>query len=762
MMQRGKSQNWARRGHWGAALALGIALSLSNATAQPAPAAPMSPMTPVTPMSPMSPMATPATATAVPYAPSVIPVTGLGADRKPAPAGASTIRLPLRQLIGAKEPVYLMTAQSTYTMFVPVSPRYKIQSCKLHLKFTNSIALLSERSVMRVVLDDKTIAQYYLTRNAPDHTVDLEVPVKDLQPGSRQLQFIVAQHYTLECEDPKAPELWTQIFPDESYFEAVVSWNDVYPKLSLLRDLIDQKLWNPYEFHICFPGAAGGLSTDALSWGSIITQGVGLNLSYRPTAVTTGAKLRAGVDNIIVGQVNELTQYLTATEIGAIDGSFIAIKPLPNDPTHFLLVITGTNSEQVGQAAYAFSLITFPLPDSKYAKVGGITLPQKDFWIRHAPVADPGIYSFRQLGMDKNKSIQGWNTGAAPLEIYMPGDLSQDDNSNIELRLHFAYGAAFRDDSVLNLFVNGEFQTAIRLDDQRGAMHYGHKLYLPVKAFQPGRNVVAISPNMVPLRTDHCMMIQHENLWFTLYRDSDFVVPNLDKRARLPSFTLFSETAFPYSSSPDGEELEVVMAGKDETSICAGWMLLAKMAQISGSVLYRATIDYTPSRDKKRDTIIVGPIGTIPDDVFATSPVNPAQLGKLRYLVEVSPSPEATAIGPIAEMLEKLRGTPGERSEREQPSTVEMGLNTDLMDDTMAISYESPYAVARQATVFTARDPATLYNGIYNLQDRQYWDNLDGNLAVWGTTPRTLETARLGPEFIYKITNPIKRAQNNV
>jgi len=411
----------------------------------------------------------------------------------PAPAGATTLRLPLRQLVGAKEPIYLMTARSTYTVYVPVSARYTVRSCKLHLKFTNSIALLSERSTLRVVINDKTVAQYYLTRNEPDHIVDLELPVKYLENGPNQLQFIVSQHYTLECEDPAAPELWTQIFPDESYVEAVVTWANIYPKLSLLQWLIDKNLWEPYQFNICMPGAAAGNYTPSqLSWGSIVSQGVALNLDYRPFKVNTGAALIAGMDNVVIGQMNELTQYLTSTEIGAINGSFIAVKTLPGDPTHFMLIISGTNEDQVGQAAYAFSLINYPLPDSQYAQVGALNLPQKDFWLHHAPVKDPGIYSFRQLGLEKNASIHGWNTGNAQLETYMPGDLSQDDGSNIELRLHFAFGAAFRQDSVLNVFVNREFQYGVRLDDQRGGSHYDHRVYLPVKAFQPGRNLVVV------------------------------------------------------------------------------------------------------------------------------------------------------------------------------------------------------------------------------------------------------------------------------
>jgi hypothetical protein len=737
MSNRRLNSNGTHRGQWGAALALGVTLLLSTATAQ------------LTPLRP-SPLTVAATPSATP---------ALAAPAR-TPAGAMTVRLPLRQLIGPKEPMYLMTAQSISTVFVPVSPRYNFQSCKLHLSFTNSIALLSERSTLRVILNDKVIAQYYLTRNQPDHTVDIEIPLKYLKPGSAQLQFAVAQHYTLECEDPAAPELWTEILPDESYFEAVVTMNKIYPKLSLLRDLIDQKLWETYQYNVCFPsGSSGGMSPSQLSWGSIVSQGVGLNLEYRPLHVTTGSSLVAGVDNIVVGQQSELTQYLTATEIGAIDGSFIALKPLPGDPTHFLLVLSGRSEEEVSQACYAFSLINFPLPDSQYAKVDRINFPQKEFWARHAPIKDPGIYSFRQLGMDDSKSIQGWNTGSVQLETYMPGDLSQDDGANIELRLHFAYGAAFRQDSVMNVFVNHEFQYAIRMDDLRGASAFGYKVYLPVKAFQPGRNLVEIAPKMVPLVTDHCLMVQNENLWFTLYRDSDFVVPHLQKKARLPNFTLFSQTAFPFTSSPDGVDLAVLVAGKDARTICAAWTLIAKMSQISGSVLYRAEMTFSVPKSEK-DLVVIGALSDIPEEVLSTAPVNLQQLGRLRYLVDVSPTPEATAIGPIEEILEKLRGVAAERSEREQPTTVEMQATADLLDDTVAVSYESPFARAREAMVVTAKDEETLAKGIETLQDRLYWDNLSGNLAVWNTDPRSLATARLGPEFIYKVKGGFKRAQN--
>lgn len=672
----------------------------------------------------------------------------------------STAKVPLRQLIGPTEPVYLMNSTSTYTIFLPLSPRYDVKSCKLSLRFTNSIALLSERSTIRIVFNDRVIGQFYLKRDDPNRLEEIEIPVRFLELGSNRLQFVVAQHYTLECEDPAAPELWTQILPDESYIEASFAWNPIQPRLSMLGDLVDQKLWEKYQFHICMPGQ-GQYSDNQLSWGSTVTQGVALGLGFRPLEVTTGTSLLAGTDNIVIGPMSELTQFLTATEIGSINGPFIGIKPLPGDATRFLLVISGRNPEDVGQAAYAFSLINFPLPNSQFAQVDTMSLPDKPFWVRNAPLHDPGIYAFSQLGLEKDASIQGWNTGTVQLETYMPGDISNEDGSNIELRLHFSYGAAFRSDSVLNMFVNGQFQTAIRLDDARGASHYDHRIYLPVKAFQPGRNVVEISPKMVPSVTDHCEMVQTSNLWFTLYRGSEFVVPSLLRKARLPSLGLLSQTSFPFSAAPNGSDLAVFIGSNDITTISAAWTLLGKMAQISGSVFARAEISTALPRSEK-NLILVGATPTLPDEALATSPVSPKELSRMRYVVSTSPQPAASAVGPVEEMLEKLRGERAERQAVEDPSTVGMDGRMGLTEDTVAVSYESPFHKGMAATLFTAPNAKILYEGISNLQDRLFWDNLAGDIAVWNDTPRSLATAQVGNFFTYGEESVVARTTTNV
>ncbi len=667
-----------------------------------------------------------------------------------------SLRLPLRRLIPLEAPILMRNSSSTYTVFVPQSARFQARSYGLRLKFTNSIALLSERSVLRVVMNDVIVGQFYLDRTKPNNDVDIEIPLNIVQTGFNRLQFIVAQHYTYKCEDPSAPELYTEINPDQSYMTTTGEWKPVTERLSFLRWWVDEKLWTPYQFNICMP-SSGSLSDEHLSLGAIVTQGMALAVNNQPFRVSTATALRPGMDNIVIGTMNELSPFLTATEVGTINGSFLAIKTLPGDPTHCMIIVSGRSEQEVKQTALALGMVNFPLPDSKYAIVDQMTMPENAY-VRNAPIRVPGIYSFRQLGY-KTTTIKGWNTGTYSLKIYMPGDISREDQSNAELRLHFVYGAGLRKDSSFNVFINQQFQTAVRLKDVEGSMHSDHRLYLPMQAFQPGLNEILLTPKMVPLISNQCEILQDENLQFTLYDDSEFVLPKALRKARLPNLGLFSQTAFPYSSPPDGIETAVFVAGRDSGTACAAWTLMGKMAQISGALLSNTEISSKLPRSKK-SLLVVGPRDEIPPEIVAKAPVSPLQVGKMRYVVSTSPRPEKYATSPIEEFLQKVRGQSGDRNEPEAPSTANMNMTADLIDDIVAQQFESPFHTGYPVTLVTAWDADNLLAGMNMLQEREFWDLLAGDLAVWSTRPNSLVVAKVGNDFIYKATNIVSRVSS--
>ena len=133
--------------------------------------------------------------------------SGASAEVAKTPSGTLT----LASLMPARQQIRLRYTADEFTLYVPVSPRSKVKSALLHLQLTNSISLIKERSQLVVRLNGRVLAQVPLNPAQPETSIDVRLPVALLKPGYNQLTFAVAQHYTLRCEDPSAPELWTEI-----------------------------------------------------------------------------------------------------------------------------------------------------------------------------------------------------------------------------------------------------------------------------------------------------------------------------------------------------------------------------------------------------------------------------------------------------------------------------------------------------------------------------------------------------------------------
>ncbi len=117
--------------------------------------------------------------------------------------------------------------------------------------------------------------------------------------------------------------------------------------------------------------------------------------------------------------MNELTQYLTSTETPR-HRQFHRGEDSARDPA----TSCSSSAERTRISCPGrLRLLAhqFPAADSQFGQFSALNLPQQDFWIRHAPVKDPGIYSFRQMGWAGIRAFMAGNTSSAQLETYMPG-----------------------------------------------------------------------------------------------------------------------------------------------------------------------------------------------------------------------------------------------------------------------------------------------------------------------------------------------------
>lgn len=108
---------------------------------------------------------------------------------------------------------------------------------------------------------------------------------------------------------------------------------------------------------------------DHLAWGGWTAQGLALRLGDSPLLLTQSSALRRGRHNIVIGTTLEIYPFLAAVNMVPLQGPFVTIHPLPGDEQHFLLILSGRDSDQVRDAVLAFARGDVPEVTSAYARL---------------------------------------------------------------------------------------------------------------------------------------------------------------------------------------------------------------------------------------------------------------------------------------------------------------------------------------------------------------------------------------------------------
>lgn len=657
--------------------------------------------------------------------------------------------------------INLVTAANTFQFSLPIAGRAEISKLVLHLDILHSSALLKERSQIRIQINGVVVSQIGMDPLAPHIVADIPVPLGFLRKGYNKVEFLVAQHYTDDCEDPTAPELWTQVNTIKSYFYFLYDYKPLHFTLANLDEVFDKRLVE-YGLTILRTKPAAEFTDTDLAWGGLAVEGASLRLDYRPLTLhlatatpTTVAPARPddplarldqsalGTDAILIGTKEELAPLFAAPPAGglaaAITGPYVGVFPAA-DPRFQIVVLSGTTDDEVSRAVAAFSFNRFAFPADNAMVVRELTIP--DAYPDKLPrLLQPGVtYSFKDLGYQTTSKI---SHKRIELPFTVPSDLTAREKANVSVHLDFSYGAALREDSVLNIYLNGIFEQAIHLDNKAGARIADYEFFLPMTSLQPGLNTLRFEPVLTPLVTGRCTAIQSGNAVFSLFDTSTVELPLADHYTKLPEFKRFSRTGFPYLRTASGAEMGVVVRGRSSGAILAAWQLLAKLTQIADMPLYQAQISFRTIDD--RHLLIVGDRQSLYEDDLRGAPV---QLGKefeFAYPIQKQSVKEPPTL------MERLRSLVDPLLPEQEGAMKQLYANikfrSRLGRDSLLVGYESAANPGRLVTLLTHEDPNLLPNCTLRLTKADFWDVLDNNLAVWNEDDYSLITHQTQAEF---------------
>ncbi len=532
-----------------------------------------------------------------------------------------------------------------YEFSLPIPRRWSINRASLTFGYTNSTALIKNRSRLVFSLNGNPLAQVLLDPHTPQGRVSVPIPVKLLTPGYHPFRFEVAQHSDQgDCEDPAAPELWTWVELSEAKISFDVTLKSVPERLSAISDfLFDPRNPAVPPVNLIFPE----VTEAAMKPLALCASGVALRYDYRGVPFASTDDFRSGMDTLLVGPDAFIKSRLAPLDLLDADwhanGPLLAIRRLPlkrdtasdppkllTDPDHCLVIVTGRDWADVLEAAKAFSLVSLPLPDTPRALVRDLIIPETDRNTLKNGLTQNRSYTLSNLGFSTT-TFKGANPVPQGFGFRLASDSYLPPNSQAFLSLNLAYGANMRKDSVMNILLNDKFVAAIPCSNESGGNYSHYKIRLLLSSMQPGYNTLTFSPVLTPLVTDKCTMIQTGNLRLTLFDDSTFSLPTIDQWIEMPQLKAFMTDGFPFGRFPDMRQTTVVVPDKTRQSFLAALNLVALAAQKTGFPPLAASWRLTPPETSDKNILLVSTADTIPDLYSARAPLDLSPSGALRY-----------------------------------------------------------------------------------------------------------------------------------
>jgi hypothetical protein len=659
--------------------------------------------------------------------------------------------IPLGRLAGGgRLPLELRGADARKAVSLPIPQRMRIEAARLEMVYTSSISLLA-RSQLAVTLDDRVIAQLPLKAHQPDNAARITLPHDGLRPGFHDLGFRAAHHYTDECEDPAAPELYTQVDTDLSFLHLKAERRPIVPSLARLTDIFDRRLWlEHYPLTLMAPRGLLQQDKALLQAAAQVGQAVAARFEYVPVSIHIheldaaaeamagrdgrafpGVRLPAGGwDAVLLGTRQQLAGMVSPAILTNVREGYLGVFPSDEDPTRAIVLVSGLTPEQVLQAATVLNLPKVALPDQQHVSISRLRMDNG--YMRVQPTeTQSGWASFSDLGF-RHATLHGMYPRPVELQFWAHSELLPA-KPHVEIELNYAYGAGFDKKSALNVLLNGAFVQALPLQDKRGEQIRGARIRLPTTALRAGYNRIQFVPSLIGEDVGgKCTPIFTDHLYVTIWADSRIELPRPAEVMLFPDLQLMSATGLPYTRNADGEGVGLLLGDPHPATVGSALTLLAKLRQVHEAPLtalrFLSQRDLADTRDLQ-GLIVVGGIAALPRDVLRE--MQAFTPGQRWQIVPVGVKTQSDLAGGIAAWLQQPWRSLLSQITRMMPATAGFDLAQGLDSGAAVVQYASS-SQGLPVTVITAADHQALWEGAARLVTHEAWTGLAGAGVLWG------------------------------
>lgn len=531
-----------------------------------------------------------------------------------APPQQRVVSLTFKQM-GAWSAIKLRGVDASQTLSFGIRADEVVVAAKLKIAYDYSPALIAELSHLKISLNERIAMVEELPKGkglANRRDIDLD---PRLFTEMNNLRFKLIGHYTLQCEDPLHSSLWL-ILSDLGRLELTLAPLSMANDLkSLPAPFLDKRENSQLKLPFVF---ASTPSFGTLKAAGVVASWFGLQAGSRGAQFPVSLNALPDSNAVVFLQGNDKIDGVKSTA-----GSTISIQQHPTNPQAKLLLVTGSNDDELARAARAIALFTPTLSGQLVTLTKETeTAPRQPYdapaWI---PTNRP--VKFGELTRLEELRVKGYFPEVVRLNYRVSPDLFSWRTPGVPLKLKYrATRLPLHINSSLNISQNANFIQALALNASYKKTNEVDRLKLTEAAnieprteslFIPpyaigGRDQLQFSYYFDVVKEGECKYMPPDNLQASIDPESTLDFSAFPHYAALPNLAYFSNIGFPFTRMADLSETAVILPGSpnaDELGVYL--MLMGRMGEATGYPALRHALisDADVAKMSDRDLIVI-------------------------------------------------------------------------------------------------------------------------------------------------------------
>jgi cellulose synthase (UDP-forming) len=456
--------------------------------------------------------------------------------------------------------VELRGVDSSHSIYFALPQTHAVRSAKVHIYYSFSSSLLPRMSQIKLLMNGTPFATVQPTpgpaggSSSQDQDAEFPIPANLLQHRNAfTMEF--TGHSTTACEDPANAALWARVHRS-TYFDIEGNLLPVADNLKQLPlPFLDPAVIEPLSIPIAFPTPP---SARAIQAAGVVASYFGTIAEGRPVRFPVYiGQIPAG--NAILLSENS-AGLPSGMSVSDTEAPSVAMRTNPGDPYGKILLVTGSDSNQLLTAARAVAIHSDQLHGAE-ATIDHLALPEKQSadmaprWARTGQLIP--LVDFASAGQ-----LQG--DGSTPLNIYFhipPDVFYAAGQPNAILKLAYRYNPApIGPTSNLQVQLNNAAVGSVPLEPaQETARDVQVDMPVPVVNLRPFSNSIAFDFSFQVIRNGGCQGAPPANTQGSILKDTSLDLRGYRHYTTLPNLELFANAGFPFTRYADMSETTVVL-----------------------------------------------------------------------------------------------------------------------------------------------------------------------------------------------------------